>query len=887
MAPSCSAGENRSSHPTEDFFVRGCRLTSCDFCSGTDSPLSSFGVRFACSGFEQASTNEQYVAANSLAMYMWPTSQGFCQLLWTMRRLLGCCLVSFTGMAEQPRLHLGAGAATMASELVAESACFTSTSCRYSLEAAISTTPTQRTARQGQRQERCREGFSCAAGSEPGTAFGGTLAFGAANATSCQSAPSDDYDNNTSFSGQHTCGGETSSCRGLGQHPCRPASARVAEEAGAISGGIYPPAGTTHASTCVGKSAAPQGAGAASRRSCCLQRCMGGLCVTASGALVQARRVPLGGHDGLRGTGGRLVGQAGQRDASTRVGGQRWSRSQGPLHCGRRHGRGRSLGGHGCDCSGGGSGNPGEEPEVAGSDQGAQRAHSRTTPTSAPRSRGCRRSDQNQGWQPDSPQTAKQRRCKGQRRGHGWWRFTAVLHACGQGWHQEAPWIGLPSSLGVLGGPIGLRHSVMDEGDFTCSPWAAVLAANLELEVKLGDRSLDHFMTFAEDSRIASISSVDSCGNECLRPGIYAGPDFDAEDCSHSLEPATVQFPVEDELFCTYNCTGDIVHTTDFGPDFTSGPRSCLHEAPHPVPLRFAGGDRQLAIFNKLGRQLAQVGRSPRCPRSTTQLPFLPGNSPAARPFPATLQRVRPVACTALSHTGLTEARPWQPASVFAPKPAYPKPKSGPFHSAPPFVHILPEDLNGDEARNLCVSQHSWFTGFRATGGVTSRSQQNRYALFSVEGHAEVRDLGLGWSLADVIEDIRRAIPRLRNIRVLLSRMPGLPALQICATSSEVPLPGHAYPIDLRSTGGRICTIVLFPGMTASETRARIQEACPASRRPAQDFQLQLPDGLPFRAVPYQVLGPDFVRGAATTEAADLAVPDPPSEDAIPGQDEV
>ena len=309
------------------------------------------------------------------------------------------------------------------------------------------------------------------------------------------------------------------------------------------------------------KSAAPQGAGAATRRSFRLQCSLGGLCATASGALVQARRVPLGGNDGLRRTGGRLVGQTSQRDASTCVGGQRWPRSQRPLHCGRRHGRRRGLGGHGCDCSGGGSRNPGEEPEVPGPDPGAQRAHSGITPASASRSRGRRRGDQSQGWQPDSPQTAKQRRCQRQRRGHGWRRFTAALYTCGQGWHQEAPWIGLPSSLGVLGGPIGLRHSVMDEGDFTCSLWAAVLAANLEMEVKLGDRSLDNFMTFAEDLRITSISSVDSCGNECLQPGIYAGPDFDAEDFSYLLEPATVQFPLEDEPLCTYNCTGDVVHT--------------------------------------------------------------------------------------------------------------------------------------------------------------------------------------------------------------------------------------------------------------------------------------------------------------------------------------
>ena len=209
-----------------------------------------------------------------------------------------------------------------------------------------------------------------------------------------------------------------------------------------------------------------------------------------------------------------------------------------------------------------------------------------------------------------------------------------------------------------------------------------------------------------------------------------------------------------------------------------------------------------------------------------------------------------------------------QPASPLAPLSAPTESKVGSLSSLAPWdVPILPEDLGQHAARNQCVSSFPWFAGFRATGGVTSTSQQYRYALFSVEGQAEVRELGPGWTLHNVIQDIQQVIPNLRNIRVLLSRLAGFPALQIAATSSIAPLPGHAYPLDLRSVGGRVCTVVLFPGMTDGEVNDRIKRECQALRRPGRAFSLHLPDGRPFRAIPFQVLGPDFIKG----EAEDIA----------------
>ncbi|CAE7333131.1 unnamed protein product [Symbiodinium microadriaticum] len=175
-------------------------------------------------------------------------------------------------------------------------------------------------------------------------------------------------------------------------------------------------------------------------------------------------------------------------------------------------------------------------------------------------------------------------------------------------------------------------------------------------------------------------------------------------------------------------------------------------------------------------------------------------------------------------------------------------------------IAILPEHLDEPGSRNQVISSFSWFAGFRATGSVAGLSQYDRYALFCIGAHARTRVLGRGWSLADVVADVRRLIPNLRNIRILLNRMANFPPVQVVATSADTPLPGHAVPLDLRPAGRRIFTTVLFPGMTSGEVEDRIARMCPTLRRPNQAFRLQLSDGLPFRAIPYQVLGPDYIR---------------------------
>ena len=191
-------------------------------------------------------------------------------------------------------------------------------------------------------------------------------------------------------------------------------------------------------------------------------------------------------------------------------------------------------------------------------------------------------------------------------------------------------------------------------------------------------------------------------------------------------------------------------------------------------------------------------------------------------------------------------------------------------------VPILPEELDRPELRGQCVSAFGWFSGFRATGGVSSTSQHDRFVIFTTEYHSQVRTLRRGATLDDVVAEVLGIVPRLRNIRILMDRLEGFPPLQVVATARDCPIPGHATPLDLRPVGGRVCTLNLFPGFPANRISEMIMQDCPASRRPTHDFLLQLPNDMPLQALPLLELGPDYLRGSSAVQHAneELPVPD-------------
>ena len=464
--------------------------------------------------------------------------------------------------------------------------------------------------------------------------------------------------------------------------------------------------------------------------------------------------------------------------------------------------------------------------------------------------------------------------------------------------------LGLSWSLTGIERPIpnslfGACHSVQGEPDFISPAEAQWLGLRGELEARLAYtehcylQRLDPREAQTEDAAVWDIcgatsaynheesSSRDECLSEILSPAFHVPHShMDSQACGRrdaAGGAARETSSGAESSLVKPSCLrrSDVQRRSVFHVHFSEQVcLACFHEQAS-CSERIEFGSMPLGQWHEGGGQVTRFCTNlaslsqPVHPESSTAQSFLP----AARcrqvhevsRLPAAFQHVPPLGAS-------TAPLPQPPASPLAPLSAPTEFKIGSSSSLAPWeVPILPEDLNQPPARDQCVSRFPWFVGFRAAGGVTCTSQQYRYALFSVDRQAEVRELGLGWGLTDVAQDVLRVIPDLRNIRVLMCRLAGFPALQVVATSSTVPLPGHAYPLDLRTVGGRVCTVVLFPGMTHGEVDDRISRECQDFRRPDRPFSLRLPDGRPFRAIPFQVLGPDFIKGEAT-ETAEVAV---------------
>ena len=231
-------------------------------------------------------------------------------------------------------------------------------------------------------------------------------------------------------------------------------------------------------------------------------------------------------------------------------------------------------------------------------------------------------------------------------------------------------------------------------------------------------------------------------------------------------------------------------------------------------------------------------------------------------PVDAQSQQVRPVAST-------------------APDPLFPTENTGARGSSLPGlvdlriqlasrVALFPAELDRPEMRGQQISQFWWFSGYRASGSVGDTPQQDRYALFTTASHVEVRNMRRGLTLEALVAEIYSVVPGLRSLRILLERLEGLPAVQIVAATREDPQLSCVTPVDLRGVGGRVRTLPLQPGATANTVSQEIASDCPPARRPQVPFRLFLPDGRAFVAIPYQVPGPDFIRGR-TQPAPELA----------------
>ncbi|CAE7873601.1 unnamed protein product [Symbiodinium necroappetens] len=416
----------------------------------------------------------------------------------------------------------------------------------------------------------------------------------------------------------------------------------------------------------------------------------------------------------------------------------------------------------------------------------------------------------------------------------------------------------------------------MDENDYVGPWWADILAANLQLEVELSDVSYGLDMPFADDPRITAVVYKDAHGIEHLKTGCYAGPDLDGQD----------EFDEGEQIFrCLTVCMGRPVIDTDVvcsSLNYSSSPRgqrhpSCrldvselpctvvqsgsvgrLHRSPHPIQLHLSFGDASTACLNLLLRQLSTgVGPIPPTPTAGGRRPVI---------LDALSQCVRPVACTALCPHA-AQPSPALCEGTVRPAAGTSRPATSGLTDLrlrlSAQVSLYPAELDRPELREMQVSQFWWFSGYRVSGGTCETPQQDRFALFTTSAHVEVRQMRRGMTLGALVAEVYSLVPGLRSLRVLLERMAGFPAVQLVATTREASEQAHATPIDLRSVGGRVCTLNLLAGSTANEVSLEVMNACPEHRRPQGPFRLHLPDGRNFVAVPYQVLGPDFIQGRA------------------------
>ena len=100
------------------------------------------------------------------------------------------------------------------------------------------------------------------------------------------------------------------------------------------------------------------------------------------------------------------------------------------------------------------------------------------------------------------------------------------------------------------------------------------------------------------------------------------------------------------------------------------------------------------------------------------------------------------------------------------------------------------------------------------------------YALFDVVGHARIRRADSQWALPDVLADVLSILPDTVAVKLLTDRVPGLPALQVVARPRGAQAGESPVPVDLRPSGGSICTLLFRAGQRKDDTLTDIAHRC-------------------------------------------------------------
>ena len=134
-------------------------------------------------------------------------------------------------------------------------------------------------------------------------------------------------------------------------------------------------------------------------------------------------------------------------------------------------------------------------------------------------------------------------------------------------------------------------------------------------------------------------------------------------------------------------------------------------------------------------------------------------------------------------------------------------------------LELLPDTIRGPFKYNPVGSIPALLVGEGST-------DDTRFTVFDPLFHYRGRRRGRDWSIIDCAADAVSATPtRVRSIQVILRPIAGLPVPQLTLCPAHTRRPNFVLPVDLRSVGYRICTVVVAPGDAILDVFAQVQEA--------------------------------------------------------------
>ena len=89
-----------------------------------------------------------------------------------------------------------------------------------------------------------------------------------------------------------------------------------------------------------------------------------------------------------------------------------------------------------------------------------------------------------------------------------------------------------------------------------------------------------------------------------------------------------------------------------------------------------------------------------------------------------------------------------------------------------------------------------------------------------------IRRAASDWDLADILADVLAILPDTTAAKLLVDPVPGLPVLQVVARPRSAAIMESPVPVDLRPSGGTICTLLFQAGESRHDAIVDISHRC-------------------------------------------------------------